>query len=61
MSVSSGNRIIVCKKVNIASNSKTVKLCKGNWTRVHSSLVVSLHKVNKSMLGKQIIVGQLIE
>jgi hypothetical protein len=30
------------------------------WTRVHSSLVVSLHKVN-NMLGKQIIVGQLVE
>jgi hypothetical protein len=30
------------------------------WTGVHSSLVVSLHKVN-NMLGKQIIVGQLIE
>jgi hypothetical protein len=30
------------------------------WTKVHSSLVVSLHKIN-NMLGKQIIVGQLIE
>jgi hypothetical protein len=30
------------------------------WTRVHSSLEVSLHKIN-NMLGKQIIVGQLIE
>jgi hypothetical protein len=30
------------------------------WTGVHNSLVVSLHKVN-NMLGKQIIVGQLIE
>jgi hypothetical protein len=30
------------------------------WTGVHSLLVVSLHKVN-NMLGKQIIVGQLIE
>jgi hypothetical protein len=26
--------IIVCKKVNRMSNSKTVKLCKGNWTGV---------------------------
>jgi hypothetical protein len=34
MSVSSGNRIIVCKKVNRASNSKTVKQCIGNWTGV---------------------------
>jgi hypothetical protein len=30
------------------------------WTGVHSSLVVSLYKIN-NMLGKQIIVGQLIE
>jgi hypothetical protein len=30
------------------------------WTRVHSSLVVSLHKVN-NMLGKQITVRQLTE
>jgi hypothetical protein len=30
------------------------------WTGFHSSLVVSLHKVN-NMLGKQITVGQLIE
>jgi hypothetical protein len=30
------------------------------WTGVHSSLVVSLQKVN-NMLGKQITVGQLIE
>jgi hypothetical protein len=30
------------------------------WTRVHSSLVVSLHKIN-NMLGKQITVGQFIE
>jgi hypothetical protein len=30
------------------------------WTGVHSSLVVSLHKVN-NMLGKQITVGQLIK
>jgi hypothetical protein len=30
------------------------------WTGVHSSLVVSLHKVN-IMLGKKITVGQLIE
>jgi hypothetical protein len=30
------------------------------WTGVHSSLVVSLHKVN-NMLGKQITAGQLIE
>jgi hypothetical protein len=30
------------------------------WTRVHSSLEVSLHKIN-NMLGKQIIVRQLIE
>jgi hypothetical protein len=29
---------------------------------VHSSLVVSLHKINNNnMLGKQITVGQLIE
>jgi hypothetical protein len=27
------------------------------WTGVHSSLVVSLHKIN-NMLGKQITVGQ---
>jgi hypothetical protein len=31
-----------------------------DWTGVHSSLVVSLDKVN-NMLGKQIIVGQLIK
>jgi hypothetical protein len=61
LSVSSDNRIIVCKKVNRASNSKTVKQCKGNWTGVHNSLVVSLYKINNNMLGKQIIVGQLIE
>jgi hypothetical protein len=30
------------------------------WTGVHNSLVVSLHKIN-NMLGKQITVGQLIE
>jgi hypothetical protein len=30
------------------------------WTGVHSSLMVSLHTIN-NMLGKQIIVGQLIE
>jgi hypothetical protein len=30
------------------------------WTGVHSSLVVSLHKIN-NILGKQITVGQLIE
>jgi hypothetical protein len=30
------------------------------WTGVHSSLVVSLHKI-KNMLGKQTTVGQLIE
>jgi hypothetical protein len=48
-------------KVNSASNSKTVKLYKGNWTGVHSSLVASLYKINKSMLGKRITVGQLIE
>jgi hypothetical protein len=61
-SVSSGNCIIVMQvQVNRASKSKTVKLCKGNWTRVHSSLVVSLHKINNNMLGKQITVGQLIE
>jgi hypothetical protein len=30
------------------------------WTGVHSSLVVSLYKIN-NMLDKQIIVGQLIE
>jgi hypothetical protein len=30
------------------------------WTSVHSSLDVSLHKIN-NMLGKQITVGQLIE
>jgi hypothetical protein len=30
------------------------------WTRVHSSLVVSLHKVN-NILGKQITAGKLIE
>jgi hypothetical protein len=31
------------------------------WTGVHSSLVVSLHKINNNMPGKQITVGQLIE
>jgi hypothetical protein len=30
------------------------------WTWVHSSLVVSLHKIN-NMLGKQITVGKVIE
>jgi hypothetical protein len=30
------------------------------WTGVHSSLEVSLHKIN-NMLDKQIIVGQLTE
>jgi hypothetical protein len=30
-------------------------------TGVHSSLVVSLHKINNNMLGKQFTVGQLIE
>jgi hypothetical protein len=30
------------------------------WTEVHSSLEVSLHKIN-NMLGEQITVGQLIE
>jgi hypothetical protein len=35
-------------KVNSTSNSKTVKLCKGNRTGVHSTLVVSLHKINKA-------------
>jgi hypothetical protein len=30
------------------------------WAGVHSSLVMSLHKIN-NMLGKQITVGQLIE
>jgi hypothetical protein len=30
------------------------------WTVVHSSLEVSLYKIN-NMLGKQITVGQLIE
>jgi hypothetical protein len=30
------------------------------WTDVHSSLEVSLHKIN-NMLGKQITVEQLIE
>jgi hypothetical protein len=30
------------------------------WTGVHSSLELSLHKIN-NMLGKQIIVRQLIE
>jgi hypothetical protein len=61
LSVSSGKRIIVCNNINRASNSKTVKQCKGNWTRVHSSLVESLYKINNNMLGKQITVGQLIE
>jgi hypothetical protein len=46
---------------NRASNSKTIKLCIGNWSGVHSSLVASLHKINNNMLGKQIIVGQLTE
>jgi hypothetical protein len=31
------------------------------WIGVHSSLVVSLHKINTNMLGKQITVGQMIE
>jgi hypothetical protein len=40
-------------------------MVKGNmnvkeWTGVHSSLEVSLHKIN-NMLGKQITVGQLTE
>jgi hypothetical protein len=48
-------------KVNSASKSKIVKQCKGNWIGVYSSLVVSLHNINNNMLGKQIIVGQLIE
>jgi hypothetical protein len=48
LSVSSGKRIIVCNKVNKVSNSKTVKLCKGNWTGVHSSLVASLHTIIKA-------------
>jgi hypothetical protein len=61
LSIMSGNRIIVCKKVNSASKSKTVKQCKGNWTRVHSSRVMSLHNINNNMLGKQITAGQLIE
>jgi hypothetical protein len=39
--------------VNSNSNVK-------EWTWVHSSLVVSLHKVN-NMLGRQITVGQFIE
>jgi hypothetical protein len=30
------------------------------WTGVHSSLEVSLHKIN-NILGEQITVGQLIE
>jgi hypothetical protein len=30
------------------------------WTGVHSSLVMSLYKIN-NMVGKQITVGQLIE
>jgi hypothetical protein len=30
-------------------------------TGVHSSLVVSLYKINNNMLGEQIIVGQLIK
>jgi hypothetical protein len=30
------------------------------WTRVHSSVEVSFHKIN-NMLGKQITVGQLTE
>jgi hypothetical protein len=57
LSVSSGKRIIVCKKVNRASNSKMVKLCKGNWTRVHSSLVASLHKINKACWVNKLQLG----
>jgi hypothetical protein len=57
MSISSGNRIIVCKKVNRASNSKTVRLCKGNWTGVHSLLVVSLHKINKTCWVNKLQLG----
>jgi hypothetical protein len=48
-------------KVNSASKSKMGKQCKENWTGVHSSLVMSLHKINNNMLGKQITVRQLIE
>jgi hypothetical protein len=43
-------KIIICKKVNNAckvNGNKNVK----EWTRVHSSLEVSLHKIN-NMLGK---------
>jgi hypothetical protein len=40
-------------KVNSNMNVK-------EWTGVHSSLEVSLHKIN-NMLGKQITVGQLTE
>jgi hypothetical protein len=57
LSVSSGNRIIVCKKVNRASNSKMVKLCKGNWTGVHSSLVVSVHKINNTWWVNKLQLG----
>jgi hypothetical protein len=53
--------VVVCEKVNNASNSKMVQQCKGNWTGVHSSLVASFHKINNNMLGKQNTVGQLIE
>jgi hypothetical protein len=40
----------------MVNGNKNVK----EWTRVHSSLEVPLHKIN-NMLSKQIIVGQLIE
>jgi hypothetical protein len=39
--------------VNCTNNVK-------EWTGVHRSLEVSLHKIN-NMLGEQITVGQLIE
>jgi hypothetical protein len=40
----------------MVNNNNSVK----EWIGVHSSLVVSLHKIN-NMLGKRIIVGELIE
>jgi hypothetical protein len=40
----------------MVNGNKNVK----EWTGVHSTLEVSLHKIN-TMLGKQITIGQLIK
>jgi hypothetical protein len=53
-----GNSLKACKYNKLIVNgNNNVK----EWIGVHSSLVVSLHKVNNNMLGKKIIVGQMIE